>query len=151
MANGRFVPNAIYGNGGEPIDREIDGPSPQTTQGVPGQGGLMGTPVILTARWNGTETVIEGRTATSVGATHMYSRVYVYANGSVDAKGMAEAEELIGVVEPRSGPGFSSFVLRVPRDLRGMWVNAATYSMYVINWDDPAPGTSELGVPRQVE
>jgi Right handed beta helix region len=150
-AVGRFAPNVLIGNGGNAVDVLLDGPTIRTTRGIPGQGGVLGTPVITSARWTGTETIIEGHLGESVGETHVHTMVFVYASSSVDADGMAESEELLGALPPVSRGAERLFTLRVPRDLRGKWINASTYTMYVHTWDVPAPATSEVGAPLRVD
>lgn len=151
QATGKYAPNTMYANGGEAVDMEIDGPTLESRGTIPGQGGILGAPVVTSARYDGTATIIEGRLAGSINTTHVASTVYVYASRSVDSRGIAEAEQLLGIGPLRSSGPNREFTLRVERDLRGLWVNAAHFGIYVYNWDDPAWTTSELGLPRQVE
>jgi len=109
---------------------------------------LIGPPTILSAKYENGVTTIEVRKNAAAGLVIVHENIYVYANTKIDASGLAEAEELIGVLENVNG---DTFTLRVSSDLRGRYVDAAQFIMYVYNWDDPAPGTSEVGLPRLVQ
>ncbi len=147
LAMGNFAENAIRGNVNGAIDLGIDGPTLETKKGNPGQGGMIGPPGILSAKYENGITTIVGRKNVPAGTVHVYTNIYVYANTSVDAHGFAEAEEVIGVLE--NAP--DTFTLQVPADLRGRYITASQFTLYVYNWDDPAPGTSEVSLPRLVE
>jgi Right handed beta helix region len=148
MAVGNFAENVIRNNVNGAIDLGIDGPTLETKKGNPGQGGMQGPPAILSARYENGITTIVGVKNVPAGTTRVFDNIYVYANRSVDANGFAEAEELIGVLE---GVRDNTFTLQVAADLRGRYITASQYTVFVYNWDDPAPGTSEVGLPRIVE
>ena len=62
----------------------------------------------------------------------------------VDA--IADARIDAGVTVP------GRFTLRVERDLRGQWVSAATTAgYYIVDFEVPDVGTSEISEPRLVE
>lgn len=147
MAMGNFAENAIRGNVNGAIDLGIDGPTLETKKGNPGQGGMIGPPGIISAKYENGITTIVGRKNVPAGTVHVYTNIYVYANTSVDVHGFAEAEEVIGILE--NAP--DTFTLQVPADLRGRYITASQFTLYVYNWDDPAPGTSEVSLPRLVE
>jgi hypothetical protein len=142
-ALGFFAANDFYANAGRAIDIQFDGPSLATRFGLPGFGGIVGAPRITSARYHEGVTTIEGELSPYVGGVHVYTDVYVYAN-----PGTKDGGALIGTLRTNSA---GTFVLEVPRDLRGQYVSAAEFAMIVYNWDDPAPGTSEIGEPRLVE
>jgi parallel beta-helix repeat protein len=146
-ATGNFARNTIYGNGGEAIDVELDGPTLQTKGGVPGEGGVVGAPTITSARYENGTTIIEGHTAPR--PTTLFSEeVYVYANRSLDSRGLAQAEELIGIASANYSSG--EFSLRLDRDLRGRYIDAVTLGVFIEYGDNPLRATSELGLPLQV-
>jgi Right handed beta helix region len=145
---GSYAQNSFPGNLGRAIDIGIDGPTLAMAPGLPGRGGIVGAPVITSVRFENGETVIEARIAPrSPWNVYLGEIVHFYANPVPKDGG-----ELIGTVNPNPGDrGGQVFTLRVPRDLRGQWVSAATFAIYIYNWDDAAPGTSEVGLPRLVE
>ena len=148
MAVGNFAENVIRDNVNGAIDLGIDGPTLETKKGNPGQGGMIGPPAILSAKYENGITTIVGKKNVPAGTVHVYTNIYVYANTSLDANGFAEAEEVIGVLE---GVRDDPFTLQVNADLRGRYITASQFTLYVYNWDDPAPGTSEVSLPRLVE
>ena len=148
IAVGNFAENVIRNNVHGAIDVGIDGPTLETKKGNPGQGGMQGPPAIVSAKYENGITTIVGMKNVPAGTTHVYTNIYVYANRSVDANGFAEAEELIGVLE---GVRDDTFTLQIAADLRGRYITASQYTLFVYNWDDPAPATSEVGLPRLVE
>lgn len=147
-AVGNFAENVIRNNVNNAIDVGIDGPTLETKKGNPGQGGVLGPPVILSAKYENGVTTIVGKKNVPAGSTYVFDNIYVYANRSLDSHGLAEAEEVIGVLEGARG---ETFTLQVNADLRGRYITASQFTVYVYNWDDPAPGTSEVGLPRLVE
>ena len=150
-ATGNFAANTIRNNRGGAIDIGLDGPTLETRHGIPGQGGVLGAPSITSARFEDGATSIEGQIAPRPDAslTMVNQYVYVYANKSLDALGRAEAEEIAGVVKPDVSGRFS---LRVDRDLRGSYISAAHFCFFVYGtFDEPAPATSEIGLPLRVE
>jgi hypothetical protein len=70
--------------------------------------------------------------------------VYVYANTTGKDGG-----ELVGTVT--ADKETLLFTMRVERDLRGQFVSASEFAYLIYLWEDPAPGTSEVGVPRLVQ
>jgi hypothetical protein len=145
---GHFAENVMRNNANGAIDIALDGPTLATVKGNPGQGGIQGPPVILSAKYENGVTTIEGRKNTPAGWTRMGEQIYVFANRSLDPSGAGEAEELIGVLQ--NVPA-ETFTLRVNADLRGRYVTASHFVLYIYNWDFPAPGTSEVGLPKLVE
>jgi hypothetical protein len=146
QAVGDFGGNEFRDNAGEAIDINIDGPT-LGRRGLPGQGGIIGPPVITSARYADGKTTIEGQFTEGADGVYARARVYVYASRLLDRNGNAQGEELIGRIES----GAPTFSLTVPGDLRGRYVNASRYTTFVYNWDEPAPGTSELGPARLVD
>jgi len=144
-AAGDWGRNTFRDNGGEAIDIGLDGPTLEVTHGWPGLGGVVGAPTVTSARFEDGATIIEGRIATTSDLFRFDSgTVHVYRSAAVDG----EADEFLGSV--RASPS-GDFTFRIERDLRGQFVKASTFFVYVYNWDDPAPGTSELGLPKLVE
>jgi hypothetical protein len=45
----------------------------------------------------------------------------------------------------------SEATIRIPRDLRGQWVSAATEAAFIYDFDEAASTTSEVGEPVQVQ
>jgi hypothetical protein len=146
MAVGGFNQNRFHDNGGAAIDVGIDGPS-RGVGGVPGMGGVVGAPVITSARYENGVTTIQVSFGEGASGTTAYNSVAIYASDSLEADGTAEGSELLGTADSFPGP----LELKVPGDLRGKYVNASTYAIFIYGWDSPAPGTSELGLPRLVE
>jgi Right handed beta helix region len=147
-AVGNFAENTIRNNGNGAIDVALDGPTLTTVFGNPGQGGIIGPPSITSARYENGVTTIEGHKNAAAGLVRVSDNIYIYANNSIHANGLAEAEELVGVLEDVRE---DTFTLRVNADLRGRYVDASQFTVYVYNFDDPAPGTSEVGPPRIVQ
>lgn len=141
-ANGLFADNTFLGSAERAIDVGMDGVTPETRMGLPGQGGRMGAPRITGASWNGSETVIDVHIAPAPASVRFYERVYVYASASP-----AEAGEVVAIADAR----LATLSLRVPEDLRGRFVRASAVGAFAYNWDEPAVGTSELSAPRRVE
>jgi len=144
FAAGNFALNVMRGNHNGAIDVALDGPTPETTRGLPGQGGIMGPPIIESARYANGVTTITGHANTRAGGTYVASTLYFYANTT----GRADADEVIGSVVRFGGNG--TFTLTVDRDLRGKFITASEYTVWIYNWDDPAPGTSELSAAVEV-
>ncbi|HEY0155943.1 MAG TPA: right-handed parallel beta-helix repeat-containing protein [Thermoanaerobaculia bacterium] len=143
---GNYAQNTFLGNLGRAIDIGIDGPTLAVVPGLPGGGGIVGAPAIVSARYENGETILVARIAPRSG-TNVFAAetVYFYANPAAKDGG-----ELLGAGTTESH-GNELFTLRVPRDLRGQRVSAATFMTYIYNFDDTAPGTSEVGMPRLVE
>jgi hypothetical protein len=145
---GDFGRNTFRNNGGRAIDAGMDGTSLETRGYRPGDGGVIGAPVIASAEYMNGLTTIIGYAAQRMELVSITDVIHVYANREGKDGG-----ELIGSVTPRPGgvPLAGWFTLEVPRDLRGWYVSASSSIYYVFNFDDPAPGTSEAGVPRLVQ
>jgi hypothetical protein len=77
-----------------------------------------------------------------------FTTVYVYANRTVGADGYAEGEEFVGSVKVVFYE--SPFSLTVPRDLRGLYLDA--YSVVRTDYGDAAWDTmSEFCKPMRAE
>jgi len=146
QAVGNFAQNSFHDNGGSAIDVGIDGPT-AGRDGLPGQGGVIAAPVILAAHYENGITTITADVAPGHHGTHVFTEVNFYASSAPDADGTVEGAEWLGRVATFPGP----IELEVNRDLRGRLVNASAYGGYVYGWDDPAPGTSELGSAKVVD
>ena len=144
LATGNFAKNAFRDNAGQPIDVALDGATRETRQGLPGQGGRLGAPLVLNATWDGTATIVEGRIAARPTTVLTAEVVYIYA-------GPSGSEEVVAVLQPLHGFGSNAFTARIEQDLRGRLVRASHYANFVYDWDTPAPATSELSEPRRVE
>ena len=142
-AQGNFAGNTFRHNASLPIDVGLDGDTREPWAGVPGHGGRIGAPSITSARFDGTATIVEGRIAPRNGSIVFDEVVTIYAGTTP-----AEAE-VVARVETVNGP--TTFTARIERDLRGLTLRAATSARYLLNFDDPAPGTSELSAPVPVE
>ncbi len=147
LAVGDFGLNVMHDNRNGAIDVALDGPTLETKRGNPGQGGIQGPPMILSATYENGVTTITGRKNVPAGSVRVADRIQLYAASSVGRAGTAEAEELIGVLEDVRS---ETFTFHVAADLRGRYVSASQYSIYIYDWDSPAPGTSELSLPEQV-
>ena len=147
-ADGDFARNTFHDNLGAPIDVGLDGDTRETRAGLPGQGGRIGAPILTSARFDGTATIVTGRVSARSTASLIHERVYLYASARHDA-----VEEVVAVVTGDRMSLFSdlTFTARIERDLRGQWIHAASWTTYVYNWDDFARGTSELSVPLPVQ
>ncbi len=110
--------NRIFNSGQGAIDNGLDGPTRDSY-----------TPSITSARYDPATqtTTISGTTFTRGPG---FTTVELYANGSVDALGFAEAEDYLGSV--KVVPEDVSFTLTVPRDLRDFG-------------EDPRQVTTEFG------
>ncbi|HEY0155942.1 MAG TPA: right-handed parallel beta-helix repeat-containing protein [Thermoanaerobaculia bacterium] len=142
LSAGRFAANDFEDNLGRAIDIGIDGPTLAMVPGLPGFGGIVGAPVITSARYDNGDTILEASLAPLTPHPHLDDLIYFYASPHYKDGG-----ELLGYAM-RTG---STFTLRVPRDLRGQWVSAATFGMYVYGWDSVTTATSEVGELRLVE
>lgn len=139
-ATGAFGWNTFHHNGAGAIDVGLDGLTP-LKQGLPGQGGVVGVPTVTSARFENGVTTVTVRLAPSASSVSSHTLVLLYA-------GSGDTQELVAnVPNPRSG----ELTITVPRDLRGQAVRATTFTNHIYNWDDPAPGTSEMSAPRVVE
>jgi hypothetical protein len=146
-SGGDFTRNTFEGNLGRAIDIGIDGPTLAMMPGLPGIGGIVGAPVITAVRVENGETVLEARIAPrSPFNAYLGEAVSFYASLTPRDGGV-----LLGTIDAVTVRGGETFTLRVPRDLRGQWVSAATFAVYVYGWDDLATGTSEVSEPRLVE
>lgn len=134
--------NRIWGNGGIAIDDALDGPSPDvlTTRG------RMATPVITSASFDpatGTTTIRGSASAPApVNGVNVY--VDVYAADAAGLFGSGESQRYLGQINR------GDFELKVPGDLRGQWVSAATVLIdYTVSEDGPTRMT-ELSRAVQV-
>ena len=146
-AEGSFAQNTFYDNLGAPIDVGLDGDTRTLRDGFPGQGGRVGTPILTSARFDGTATIVTGRLAPRGTRWLIRERIYLYASARFDTQ-----DKVIAMLDPQGGlfPD-GTFTARIERDLRGQWLHAVSAATYVYNWDDFARGTSELSVPLPVE
>jgi len=145
FASGNFARNVMVGNHNGAIDIGLDGPTLESKSGNPGLGGIIGAPVITSAKFENGVTTIEGRVGARSGALVLNDAIYVYAN----TREASDAEELIGTLDRATTAG--TLTLRVDRDLRGRWITASEYSTWIYDFDHAAQGTSEVGPPRIVE
>lgn len=147
-ADGDFASNTFRDNLGAPIDVGLDGDTRETRPGLPSQGGRVGAPILTSARFDGTATVITGRISGRAASSLIGERVYLYAGSRFDT-----VEEVIAVVTGETRQQFAdlTFTARIEADLRGKWVHAASLAWYVYNLDDFARGTSELSLPLPVQ
>jgi hypothetical protein len=141
-ADGDFGRNTFGDNAGLPIDVGLDGDTRDPKPGLLTQGGRVGAPVLTSARFDGTATIVTGRIAARPASSLIGEKVYVYAGQEVVAVVMGETRQQFADL---------TFTARIERDLRGQPVRAASFTYYVYNWDDFARGTSELSVPLLVE
>ncbi|HVE71571.1 MAG TPA: right-handed parallel beta-helix repeat-containing protein [Thermoanaerobaculia bacterium] len=135
-ATGEFGQNTFRHNASLPIDVGLDGDTRETLAGLPGQGGRQGAPVITSARFDGTDTIVEMRLGERVWSGSVSTTVWLYTN-----------DELLTRFLPRD----NTFTVRIARDLRGQSIRAAESTIFIYNWDYTAPGTSELSEPVAVE
>jgi len=125
-------------NGGLAIDVALDGPTNDTTPGLPGQGGILGRPRLITAKAVDGKTTITGTFAARPTSTYVAQRVVIYADGVV----VAELSQFFTN---------NTFTVTIDRDLHGQSIRASEYTTFIYNWDDPAPATSELSEALVVE
>ena len=111
-------------------------------RGLPGQGGVVSTPVVTSARFENGVTTVTGRLGPPASSTSFYLQVLLFA-------GTGDTQALVATREINDGSG--EFTIAIPRDLRGHAVRAVTYQTYVYNWDDGATGRSEMSGARVVE
>lgn len=140
-ASGDFGHNSYRDNGAGPLDIGLDGPTTATIYGLPGQGAVVGAPVITSARFENGVTTITGRLAPQPAFGATFRRLSIFA-------GPENAQELVY----QNGINRDDFTIQVPRDLRGQLVRAMMYTNVVVSHGDVGTtGTSELGEPRVVE
>ncbi|MEA2463843.1 MAG: hypothetical protein QOJ98_1590, partial [Acidobacteriota bacterium] len=138
--------NRIFDNVQGGIDIDLDGPDvdPPTGPNTPTP------PMILSARFDGTATIIEGF-AHFGSANNVVSwpvAVELYANTTVDGQGFAEGERLLGTATLDG----SSFTLRHEGDLRGRWITGITRQRSSFYGGEYAlETTSEFSRPVRVE
>jgi hypothetical protein len=135
-AVGDFAQNTFRFNASLPIDVGLDGDTPATLGGYPGQGGRAGAPTIVAARWDGTATSVEIRLAEPAATVSAGTVLYLFAND----------EPFLSVTPTRM-----TSTVRVEKDLRGFALRAAEATIYIYVWDYIARGTSELSAPVVVE
>jgi len=132
--------NTIAHNDGGGIDIGLDGRTLETNDFLLGP---LSAPHIDTARFDAAtgDTIIEG----PVPFAFFQSKLYLYANTTLDPDGFAEGERFLGTPQFAGG----RFTLRVHEDLRGLLIDGNTI---VTRIDDvTARGTSEFGPPVRVE
>ncbi|HYK03508.1 MAG TPA: right-handed parallel beta-helix repeat-containing protein [Thermoanaerobaculia bacterium] len=138
--------NRIFNNVQGGIDIGLDGP----TVDAPASAEIPAPPTILSVRFDGTATIIEGFTragsANNVVATPR--AVELYANTAVDGQGFAEGERLLGTATMNG----LSFTLRHEGDLRGSWITgiARQRSSY-FSGEYEVEATSEFSRPVKAE
>jgi hypothetical protein len=138
--------NRIFNNVQGGIDIGLDGP----TVDAPASVESPAPPTIVSARFDGTATIIEGFTrggsANNVVSTPR--AVELYANTAVDRQGFAEGERLLGTATMNG----LSFTLRYEGDLRGLWISgiARQRSSY-FSGEYEVEMTSEFSRPVKVE
>ena len=149
-AEGDFAMNTFLANRGLPIDVGLDGETRESLGGVPSQGGRVGAPILLSARFDGTNTVVTGRVAAPPerSGVQLSDRVYVHASSQPDAPGEVAAV-VLGDTQQRFAD--LTFTVRIPRDLRGQWVRATSLASFWYNFDDIARATSELSAALPVD
>jgi hypothetical protein len=139
-AVGNFAENDFHDNGGLAIDIGMDGPT-LAKNGYIGQGGVFEAPRILSAHYENGVTTIRAFHSEGSNGAHVYSYVELYASDRLDAAGDPEGQEWLGRVESHGG----EVEFKVNGDLRGRYVTASKFGLYAYNFEDTAPGTSELG------
>lgn len=137
---GDYARNTFADNGAGPLDIGLDGPSRSTVTGAPGLGGVVGAPVITSARFANGVTTVTGRLAPPAGAVNSFQRLTLFA-GSGDVTEAIVTQSING----------SEFTITIDRDLRGQLVRGMTYTNVIYNFDHSTTGTSEMGEPRLVE
>jgi len=135
-ATGDYARNSFRNNGGLAIDVGLDGPTTATVMGIPGEGAVIGAPVITSARFENGVTTVTGRIAPPANSVSSFQRVSIYST-----QGVVATEEVRG----------SEFTIHIGRDLQGQEVRAAMYTNVIYNFDNAATATSELGEARVVE
>jgi hypothetical protein len=146
---GDFGRNTFRNNGGRAIDVEMNGASLEPRIGHPGLGGIIGAPVIESARYENGVTTITGYVREHTGSIIREERVYLYANRAARDGGDLIAT-IVPEVESAPEPRTRRFTARLERDLRDLYVSASHFMHLLYNFDDPAPGTSEVSEPRLV-
>lgn len=138
--------NRIFNNVQGGIDIGLDGP----TVDAPASVETPAPPRIVSARFDGTATIIEGVTRGGSGNNVVSTprAVELYANTTVDGQGLAEGERLLGYATMNGG----SFTLRHEGDLRGLWITgiARQRSSY-FSGEYEVELTSEFSRPVRVE
>jgi hypothetical protein len=137
---GDYARNTFADNGAGPLDIGLDGPSRTTVTGAPGLGGVIGAPVITSARFANGVTTITGRLAPPAGVVNSFQRLTLFA-------GPGDVAEAI-VTQSVAG---SKFTIAIERDLRGQLVRGMTYTNVIYDFDHGTTGTSEMSEPRLVE
>lgn len=148
QALGNYANNDFGGNLGRAIDIGIDGPTVAMVPGLPGKGGIIGMPTVLSARYENGETVIDVQIAPR-SPNNIFRPEIVHFYASPVQK---DGGEHIGTADGYESTVPGRFTLRVERDLRGQWVSAATTAgYYIVDPEAPDVGTSEISEPRRVE
>ena len=135
--------NHIYGNTQGGIDVGLDGPTPESSVYT-----IAPAPVVVSARFDGRVTTIEGRATSLPGNVTVKARsVEVYANGEVGWEGYAEGEALVGVAEVEAD---GTFRLEAPGDLRGRWISAVGLYDLTFYFEYTLQSSSEFSRPVRV-
>lgn len=139
-ATGDFARNTFRDNGAGPIDIGLNGPSTATVTGIPGQGAIVGAPVITSAKFANGVTTVTGRVAPRAGSTNSFQRVSI----------LGGTDDLQVLLATANVPG-EEFTITIDRDVRGWAVRAVMYTNVIYDFDHAVTATSEVGQPRQVE
>ena len=150
-ADGAFARNTFHDNLGAPIDVGLDGDTRETRDGLPTQGGRVGAPILTSARFDGTATIVTGVLARRVdtrGAVLIHESVTLYAGARPDTQ-----DEVLAVVTEGPPELFANgtFTARITRDLRGKWIHASSTARHWYNLDDIARAVSEISTPVPVQ
>jgi hypothetical protein len=141
-ATGNYAANHFVWNAGRAIDIGIDGPTLGLTPGLPGRGGIVGAPHIVSMTYENGETIIEAAIAPRSPNTYFGETVYFYVS-----TGPKDGGILIGANDENVRREEGRYIFRFHGDLRGYWLSVANFTTYVYQWDDPAPGSSEINEP----
>jgi len=143
--------NRIFSNRQGGIDIQLDGPTVDFPAG--GSPAVPATPIIQSAFFDGTATIIEGIGILGGAAGSAFSHplnVSLYANEELDYLGFAEGEQYLG--EATVATSTLRFRLRVEADLRGRWITGVTLqhsSFFGGEWTELS--SSEFSRPVKVE
>lgn len=139
-ATGDYARNSFANNGAGPIDIGLNGPSTTTVIGIPGQGAIIGAPVITAAKFADGVTTVTGRVAPRAGSTNSFQSVTILG-------GTDDLQVLLATANVRE----EEFTITIDRDLRGWAVRAVMYTNVIYDFDHAVTATSEVGLPRVVE
>ena len=139
-ATGDFARNSFADNGAGPIDIGLNGPSTTTVTGIPGQGAIIGAPIITSAKFANGVTTVTGRVAPRAGSTNSFQRVSILG-------GPGDLQALLATANVQG----EEFTFTIDSDLRGGAVRAVMYTNVIYDFDHAVTATSEVGLPRVVE